>query len=352
MRIVDTISAPFAIDGNPIEIGTSIGITLAPRDGADADKLLKNADLALYRTKGAGRCGYSFFETQMDEQIQLRRTLEIDLRRALAEEALELVYQPIVCVQSEQVTGFEALLRWDHPERGTIPPAEFIAIAEEVGLIADIGDWALQRACAQAARWPAPISVAINVSALQFTKRNLVESVLHALAQSGLPPDRLELEITETVLLQEGQNTLAMLHQLRQLGIRIAMDDFGTGYCSLTNLRAFPFDKIKVDRAFIREVERSGDSRAIVESVLALGKSLGMTTVAEGIENFEQLAMLRSWGCEQAQGYLLSPPVSAAAVDSLLSERSASARGAVQGASPVNPASGGNAAPPMSSRAA
>ena len=253
-RIVEAIGAPFEIEGNPLSIGTSIGITLAPRDGAEADKLLKNADLALYRSKSAGRRGYAFFKTEMDEQRQSRRSLEVDLRRALTEEALELVYQPVVCLKSQQVVGFEALPSWDHPERGAIPAEQCIGIAEEMGLSAEVGEWTLLHACAQAVHWPEPCSIAVNVSAAQFLKRNLIECVLQALAQSGLPPRRLELEITETVLLYESQNVLAMLHQLRQLGVRIVLAGFGAGYCSLAHLRAFPFDTIKLDKVLIGEV--------------------------------------------------------------------------------------------------
>lgn len=322
-RIVETVGAPYEIDGHRVEIGTSVGMTLAPRDGSDADQLIKNADLALYRTKAAGRRGYSFFKAEMSEELQSRRNLELDLRTALHEEELELSYQPLVCLKTERVAGFEALLRWHHPERGVVPPDEVIAIAEDMGLIAQIGEWALARACAQAARWPDPIKVAINVSAQQFAKRTLIEGALQALARSGLPPHRLELEVTETILLQGGQSTLAMLHQLRQLGVSVAMDDFGAGYCSLSSLRTFPFEKIKIGKAFIVDIERSEDSRAIVEAVIALGTSLGMTTVAEGIENHEQLSRVRAWGCAQAQGYLLGPPKTAAEVDGLLAEGSA-----------------------------
>jgi diguanylate cyclase (GGDEF)-like protein len=317
-RVVETIGRSYEIDGHRIDIGTSIGMTLALRDGSDADQLIKNADLALYRAKEGGRRGYSFFKPEMNDRIELRRALEVDLRNALHQEELELYYQPLVCLKTGRVTGFEALLRWQHPERGTISPSDFIAIAEELGLISEIGEWAMRQACAQAARWSTPVSVAINLSPLQFLKRNLVEVVLQALAASGLPPDRLELEITESVLLQEGQGTLAVLHQLRQLGVQIAMDDFGTGYCSLSNLRAFPFDKIKIDKAFIADIEDKEEARSIVASVIGLGGSLGMITTAEGIENHAQLSLVRGWGCAQAQGYLMSPPVPAAEVEGIL----------------------------------
>jgi predicted signal transduction protein with EAL and GGDEF domain len=246
---------PYEINGHRLDISTSIGLTLAPRDGTDADQLIKNADLALYRTKADGRNGYSFFKPEMNAHIQVRRKLETDLREALEREELALFYQPLVCLETRKVTGFEGLMRWTHPERGTIQPADFIALAEEAGLVLELGEWALRRACAQAARWPSPVKVSINLSPLQI-KRDLIEVVLQALAASGLPPHRLELEITESVLLQDSQNTLATLHQLRQLGVRIVMDDFGRGYCSLSYLRSFPFDKIKIDRAFITDMDQ------------------------------------------------------------------------------------------------
>jgi diguanylate cyclase (GGDEF)-like protein len=352
-RIVETVGAPYEIDGNRIDIGTSIGVTLAPRDGSDADRLLKNADLALYRTKDAGRRGFSFFKQEMQDEIQARRDLEVDLRRALSEEALELFYQPIVCLKSEQTKGFEAHLRWHHPERGLIPPDEFFAIAEDIGLMAEIGFWTLQQACAQAARWPAPINVAINVSSLQFLHRNLAESVLQALAQSGLSPHRLVLEIAES-LLQENPNTLAILRQLRQLGVRIAMDGFGTGRCSLSGLRAFPFDKIKIDKAFIADVDRSEESRAIAQAVIALGTNLGMATVAEGIEEFEQLNRVRSWGCTYGQGFLLGPPMTADNIRDFILARAPGVQTPHVPATPasVNPECGESGEPPASSQAA
>ena len=352
-RIVEAVGAPYEIDGNRIDIGTSIGVTLAPRDGSDADKLLKNADLALYRTKDAGRRGFSFFKPEMQEEVQARRNLEVDLRRALGEESLELFYQPIVCLKSEQAKGFEAHLRWHHPARGLIPPDELFAIAEDIGLMAEIGFWTLQQACAQAALWPAPITVAINVSSLQFLHRNLTESVLQALAQSGLSPHRLELEIAES-LLQENPNTLAILRQLRQLGVRIAMDGFGTGHCSLSGLRAFPFDKIKIDKAFIADVERSEESRAIAQAVIALGTNLGMATVAEGIEEFEQLSRLRSWGCKYGQGFLLGPPMTADSIRDFVVARGPATQAPHVPATPapLNPKSGGTGEPPASSQAA
>jgi diguanylate cyclase (GGDEF)-like protein len=346
-RIVETVGAPYDIEGHRIEIGTSIGITLAPRDGNGADQLLKNADLALYRAKAAGRGGYAFFVREMSEEIESRRVLEADLRRAISEDELELAYEPLVCLAGGRVLGAEAMPRWQHRRHGMISTAELNALAEEVGLVTDLGDWVLRQACAQAARWPVPAKVAINVSPLQFSRRSIMESTLQALAQSGLSPRRLELELPEAAVLPENSNALAMLHQLRQLGVRIAMDDFGTGYGSLASLRAFPFDIIKIDRALIADIDRRDDSRAVVEAILSLGTSLGMTTVAEGVENHEQLARLRSWRCAQGQGYLLRPALDASEIASILSP----APPAVQ-LPDLSPESGGSGEPPASSRAA
>jgi diguanylate cyclase (GGDEF)-like protein len=316
-RIVDTIGRPYEIDGHRVDVGTSIGMTLAPRDGDDADQLMRNADLALYRSKSDGRNGFSFFKPEMNDHLQVRRSLEVDLRKAIDEEELELHYQPIVSLATQTITGFEALLRWQHPTRGTIPPSEFVSLAEEIGLISDLGAWAMQRACNQAARWPTPVNVAINLSPLQI-KRNLIETVLQALAASGLPPQRLELEITESVLLQDSQNTLSVLHQLRQLGVRITMDDFGTGYASLSYLRSFPFDRIKIDRAFVSGVEHTEESRAVVSAIVSLAERLGMKAIAEGIETYEQQRVVTECGCTEGQGYLFGSAMPAGDVAQFL----------------------------------
>jgi diguanylate cyclase (GGDEF)-like protein len=326
-RVVETVGKPYVINGHHIEISTSMGIVLAPRDGSDADLLMNNADLALYRTKADGRNGYSFFKSEMNEHVLVRRSLEADLRRALEEDGLSLWYQPAVCLKRGAVTGLEALLRWTHPERGTIAPAEFIALAEESGLMGEVGDWALRRACMQAARWSSPARVAINLSPLQI-KRNLTEVVLQALADSGLAPSRLELEITEAVLMQDSHNTLAMLHQLRQLGVRIVMDNFGRGYCSVSYLRSFPFDKVKVDRALIAGMDRSAPTRAVIAGIVGMGNGLRMSTVAEGIENFAQLQAVRGFGCSEAQGYFFSPAVAGSEVERLLGDTFEQARDA------------------------
>jgi diguanylate cyclase (GGDEF)-like protein len=305
-RIVEQVSRPYDIDGRHIAIGTSIGIAIAPGDGASPDLLLKNADMALYLAKGAGRGTHRFFEREMDKRLQSRRALELDLRKAIANGEFEVQYQPTIYLQSGKVSGFEALLRWFHPERGPIPPAQFIPVAEETGLILPLGEWVLRTACAHAARWPRPVGVAVNLSAMQFKGRNLVQLTLNALAASGLAPGRLNLEITESALLHDEANTLALLHQLRDVGVQISMDDFGTGYSSLAYLRNFPFDKIKIDRSFVRDMLVRRDCRAIVRAVIDLARSLGITTIMEGIETKEQLETAKIDGCDEGQGFLFS----------------------------------------------
>jgi diguanylate cyclase (GGDEF)-like protein/PAS domain S-box-containing protein len=253
-KLIETLSAPYDMDGLELVIGASIGIALSPGDGDNCEELLRNADMALYRAKASGGGDHHFFEREMDRQAQLRRDLELDLRHAFARGEFELYYQPLVDLGEDRITGFEALLRWHHPERGMVSPADFIPVAEDIGLIVGIGEWVLRQACVEAARWPSDIKVAVNLSPVQFRSRNLVQVVVSALAQSGLSPRRLELEITESLFLAETEANLATLHQLRELGVRISMDDFGTGYSSLSYLRSFPFDKIKIDRSFVRDV--------------------------------------------------------------------------------------------------
>ncbi|WP_395665235.1 putative bifunctional diguanylate cyclase/phosphodiesterase [Methylocella sp.] len=316
--VSDTVGRPFAIDGQAIEIATSIGVAMAPEDGREPDLMLKNADLALYRAKEDGRRATRFFEPGMDARARARRQIEIDLRRGLAAGEFELYYQPLVALKSGAVTGFEALMRWRHPERGMVPPTEFIGIAEEIGLIVPLGEWALRQACAEAASWPGALKVAVNLSPVQFRSGNLVHAVLTALAASGLPASRLELEITESILLAESEANLATLHSLRALGVSVSMDDFGTGYSSLSYLRAFPFDKIKIDRSFVKDLGLSDGSTAIVRAVAGLGVSLGVSTTAEGVETGEQLAFLRAEGCTEMQGYYFSPPIPASKIRPLL----------------------------------
>ncbi len=305
-RLLAVISEPYQLDGHTVSIGASIGIALAPGDGHDPDRLLKNADMALYRAKADGKGSFRFFEPEMDARLQAPRRLEVDLRSALAAGELELHYQPLIDLQSGMAAGFEALLRWSHRERGFVPPAEFIPVAEETGLIAGLGAFVLRQACLDAASWPDHLKVAVNLSPLQFRSGNLLQTVLEALNHSGLAPQRLELEITEALLLDRNELVLSTLHALRALGVRISMDDFGTGYSSLSYLRSFPFDKIKIDRSFIQGLGDNADSRAIVRAIITLGSSLGIIITAEGVESADELACLKAEGCDEAQGFLFS----------------------------------------------
>jgi diguanylate cyclase (GGDEF)-like protein len=317
-RLIDLVSAPYDIEGQQVVIGLSVGIAVAPTDGAEADVLLKSADMALYRAKDEGRGTYRFFEQAMDARVQSRRRLELDLRSAMQNEEFEVYYQPILQIRSGEISAFEALLRWHHPERGMISPADFIPLAESTGLIVPLGEWVLRKACCDAAGWSRPVRVAVNLSPVQFKHRSLVQDVIGAIAASGLPPERLELEITETVLLQDSKATLATLNTLRSFGVRISMDDFGTGYSSLSYLRSFPFDKIKIDQSFVRDLATRDDCVAIVRAVTGLGDSLGIATTAEGVETTEQLELLRAHGCGEVQGYLFSVPRPAAEVEAML----------------------------------
>jgi diguanylate cyclase (GGDEF)-like protein len=317
-RIVEALSLPFELGDHNVVIGASVGIAIAPNDGDSADQLLKNADMALYRSKEEGRGRFHFFEPEMDVKAQSRRVLELDLRNAIAAQEFEVFYQPIVNLVENRITGFEALLRWNHPTRGRVAPNDFIPLAEETGLIGPIGEWVVRQACAEARKWPSGMRVAVNVSPVQFRNKTLVLAVVSALAASGLRPDLLELEITETVLMNNNEATLAALHQLRALGVRISMDDFGTGYSSLSYLRSFPFDKIKIDQSFVRDLADRPDSIAIIRAVAGLGQSFGMTTTAEGVETQEQLDQMRAEGCSEVQGYFYSRPVPAGEIAQLL----------------------------------
>ena len=307
-RLVDLLGRSYLLEGHLINIGASVGVALCPTDGDDDGELLKNADLALYRAKQEGRAKFCFFEPAMDAQMQARRNLEIDLRRALAHREFSLVYQPQFNLQSRQITGFEALLRWNSAGRGMVSPAEFIPLAEDIGLIVPIGAWVLRTACSEASKWPEPLEIAVNISAVQFGA-GLAATVISALGESGLDPRRLELEITESVLIGDHQSALHVLQSLRELGVRVSMDDFGTGYSSLSYLRSFPFDKIKIDQSFVRGSVDDPSGMAIVRAIAALGKSLGMTTTAEGVETEEQLARIVADGCTDVQGYLISRPL-------------------------------------------
>ena len=305
-RLIAAIGEPYLFDGHTIVSGASIGIAIAPGDGDDAEKLLKNADMALSRAKSEGHGTFSFFESEMDARAQARRRIEIDLREAIENGVLQPHYQPLVDLKSGQITGFEALVRWPHGERGMIPPSEFIPVAEETGLINAVGGLMLRRACMDAAQWPDEVRVAVNLSPLQFRVGNLLSVVMDALKSSGLSPKRLELEITETLLLDKSDQVLATLHALRALGVRISMDDFGTGYSSLSYLRSFPFDKIKIDRSFVRDLGSNHDAQAIVRSIISLGMGLGVTITAEGVETESELSCLRAEGCHEGQGFLFS----------------------------------------------
>ncbi|MDO9712202.1 EAL domain-containing protein [Paracraurococcus lichenis] len=324
-RLVEVVGAPFEVEGHQISVGASVGVAVAPGDGMDPDALLKAADMALYRAKADGRGTWRFFEPEMDARMQMRRALELDLRRALAAGEFEVHYQPIVGVADRRAQGLEALVRWRHPERGLVPPDRFIPLCEEIGLIVPLGEWVLERACAEAVAWPGIPKVAVNLSPAQFASPGLVDAVAAALAASGLAPARLELEITETVMLRETEATLAILHRLKALGVRIAMDDFGTGYSSLSYLQRFPFDKVKIDRSFIRGLDESRQSNAIVRAVADLCGGLDMTTTAEGVETEEQFVALRRKGCGEAQGYLFSRPLPAAEVPAMLGKLAAAA---------------------------
>ena len=323
-RIRDSVMRPYQIDGHQIISDISIGISIAPIDGTEPDRLMKNADLALYGAKSEGRGTYRFFEQEMDTRMKARRDLEMDLRNALARKELELYYQPLVNLQTNEISAFEALLRWNHPTRGMISPADFIPIAEETGLIIPIGDWVVITACEQAVNWPDHVKVAVNLSPAQLKNRNLVKVVQTALADSGMAANRLQLEITESLLMQNTFSTLATLHELRKLGVQIAMDDFGTGYSSLSYLRSFPFDKIKIDRSFIQDLSNGAEPLAIVNAVAGLAKCLNMISTAEGVETQQQFDALQSVGCTEMQGYLFSKARPAGEIGQFFAERAKS----------------------------
>lgn len=313
-RLVEIIGRPPPLESQSIHIGVSVGIAVAPDHGLDADELMKCADLALYQAKARGRGAFQLFEPEMEEEARGRHALEHDLRGALEASEFHLVFQPQVRLDTSELTGFEALLRWKHPSRGLVSPAEFIPIAEETGLIVPIGEWVLRTACATAASWP-DVAIAVNLSPVQFRSRGLVAMVTSALAEAGLPPQRLELEVTETVLLDDSEATIAILHQLRSLGVRVSLDDFGVGYSSLSYLRKFPFDRIKIDRSFVGTLGESPESIAIVRTIASLGSVLGVETTAEGVETIEQLDFVRECGCTAVQGYYFGRPCPATEVN-------------------------------------
>ena len=310
-KIIEVVGQPNSIDGHDVTVGASVGIAVARPGDMNTENFLKSADLAMYSAKSDGRGTYRMFDPEMDAIVQARRLLERDMRTALAQDGFRLFYQPLVNLQTKKVTAFEALMRWQHPERGMVPPSDFIPVAEEMGLIVQLGEWALRQACAEATEWPDGICVSVNLSPLQFSKGNLVSSVMSALASAGLPASRLELEITESVLLEKSERNITILNQLRDLGVRISMDDFGTGYSSIGYLRSFPFDKIKIDQSFVRDLLVDEGSLAIVRAIAGLGVSFGMITTAEGVETEEQMRCLNLEGCIEVQGYLYSRPVPA-----------------------------------------
>jgi diguanylate cyclase (GGDEF)-like protein len=325
-RIYSVMREPYECLGHQLSTDASIGVALAPLDGGGLDELLRNADLAMYGAKAAGQRTYRFFERDMDARIQTRRMLEQDLRQATAdgrytEGGFEVYYQPLVNLRDNEVSGCEALLRWRHPVRGAISPAEFIAVAEESGLISQLGEWVLTTACAEAATWPNNIKLAVNVSPVQFRNHAFALKVASTLAESGLPASRLELEITEAVLIRDDEVALAILHQLRAIGVRVALDDFGTGYSSLSYLQRFPFDKIKIDRSFVNDIVESDGSCAIIQAVVNIAAARNMTTTAEGVETELQRELLRTLGCTEMQGYLFSPARPAAEVVALFTRR-------------------------------
>jgi diguanylate cyclase (GGDEF)-like protein len=327
-RIRDSVTRPYQVNGHQIVTDISIGISIAPSDAMEPDPLLRNADMALYGAKADGRGTYRFFEPEMDTRMKARRELEMDLRNALVRKEFELHYQPLVNLQTNEITAFEALLRWNHPTRKMVSPADFIPIAEETGLIVPLGEWVLKTACDEAVNWPDHIKVAVNLSPAQLNNRNLLNLVTVTLAESELAAHKLQLEITETVLLQNTFATLATLHELRKMGVQIALDDFGTGYSSLSYLRSFPFDKIKIDRSFIQDLSNGAEPLAIVNAVASLAKCLNMTSTAEGVETREQLKMLQSIGCTEMQGYLFSHARPADEIRRFFSQRSVDITGA------------------------
>jgi diguanylate cyclase (GGDEF)-like protein/PAS domain S-box-containing protein len=305
-RLSEAIADPYLLDGHSVVVGASIGIAMAPADGDDSEKLLKSADMALSRAKIDARGSFAFFEAALDARAQSRRKIEVELRDAIQNDVLRPYYQPLIDLSSGRITGFEALVRWPHADRGMVSPADFIPVAEETGLINPLGGLMLRRACMDAVIWPDQVRVAVNLSPLQFRTGNLLSVVTDALKHSGLPPRRLELEITETLLLEKSSQVLATLHALRALGVRIALDDFGTGYSSLSYLRSFPFDKIKIDQSFVRDLGANREAQAIIRSIVSLGKGLGVTITAEGVETEAELSCLRTEGCDEGQGYLFS----------------------------------------------
>lgn len=324
-RLMETISQPYHVGELEIKIGTCVGVAISEGE-PDTEELFKHADLALYEAKALGPGHASVFKSQMQTRLREKKSFEADLQNALENGEMEVYYQPQACTITREICGYEALLRWTHPIRGAVSPVEFIPVAEKIGVIHALGDWVLKTACLEAARWNKPLKIAVNLSPVQFRSLNLIQSVIDALEQSGLQAKRLELEITESVLLDKNEQTLSSLRQLKTLGIQIAMDDFGTGYSSLGSLSGFPFDKIKIDRSFVRDVTTRPDALAIVELVTGVGRSLKMVTIAEGIETEEQFECLKRLDCDQVQGYLIGKPMPASKLKHLYGQNGQDAK--------------------------
>jgi diguanylate cyclase (GGDEF)-like protein len=319
--VVDALLAPMVMDGREILSGGSVGIAMAPDDGDDPAELMKNAELALYRAKAQGRGCAHFFEAAMDTDARFRADLETDLRNALASDAMDVYFQPLLNTRTRKVSGYETLLRWNRPGHGLVSPAVFISCAEETGVIVPLGEWVIRRAIEEAAQWRDEVTVAINLSPAQMASPSIIGTVVNALAASQLPPSRLEIEITESVLMQESAHNLKTLHALKDLGVKIALDDFGTGFSSLSYLRAFPFDKIKIDQRFVRDIDDSPQNQAIVRAVISLARDLGMRVTAEGVENEQQASILAGLGCLEVQGFLYSRPLPAEELEKKPDER-------------------------------
>ncbi len=317
-RMVEALAEPFFLDGRQASIGTSIGIALYPVDGMTATDLLRNADTALYQAKKDGRGVYRFFEASMNDRLRRRQMLENDLRQGINNDQLELYYQPLLDMRTRKVGGFEALVRWNHPTRGLVPPSEFIPLAEESGLILPLGHWVLKTACREAASWDFPLRIAVNLSPIQFRQADLAETIAAVLADSGLPANRLELEVTESVLIRHAEQALEILNKLKDQGIKISLDDFGTGYSSLSYLRRFPFHKIKIDRSFIQSLEQDEEAAVIARTIVALGHSLHLEVTAEGVETEGQAAFLEAQECNHLQGYLIGKPVRVSEIAKLI----------------------------------
>ena len=320
-RLIEVLTQPFTLAAGPAEVGVSIGIAVYPDDGSDQQELMRTADVALYRAKNEERGTFRFFEAAMDENARTRRRLELDLRGAIDREEFCLHHQPLVDCLTGEVKGFEALLRWHHPERGMVPPLEFISLAEETGLILKIGEWVIETACAAATAWSEPHRVAVNISPIQFLKSDLPAIISRVLDQTGLPPSRLEVEITEGILMKNPRRAADVFTTLRGLGVRIAMDDFGTGYSSLSYLHEFKFDKLKIDRSFVKRLGEAEDATMIVRTIIGLAHNLGLSVVAEGVETREQLKILRDLECDQIQGYLIGRPMPMVGPTELINSR-------------------------------